>query len=215
MKKKRKPAFNVPNAGSGKKGKVRVKDRWRKPKGVDNKKRIRKKSHGALPRVGYKNSGKVRGLHPSGKPEVLVASPKDLEGLKGVVIRVKHGVGKAKRLILEEIAAKLGLKVLNPLKKEAKAEKQAVKKTADKNKTKEEKSAKSTKSDKGVKAEKTESKSSKGKKTSEKKAPAKSEDKGTGAKAKKGAEDTKKPSAKKKPDAKSAKSEPSSSEVKE
>ena len=103
---KKKPTFNV--SGPSKK---RVKERWRRPRGVDNKKRIKRKDRGALPKVGYKK--KIRGLHPSGKPELLVKNLKDLEGAKDVVVRISGSVGKKLRKEIVKKAESLGLKILN------------------------------------------------------------------------------------------------------
>lgn len=115
MKKKKHPKFNVPNAG-GKRGKKRVKDRWRRPRGIDNKKRIKKRSAGARPKIGYKNPESIRGLHPSGKREVLVSNVKEIEALNPElhVIRIRASVGKKKRREILEKAKEMGIRVLNP-----------------------------------------------------------------------------------------------------
>ncbi len=112
MNKKKKAKFNVLNAG-GKRGKKRVKERWRRPRGIDNKKRIREKWAGKSPNIGYKNDAKLRGLHPSGKKEVLIYRPEDLEGLKDVVVRIASSVGKRKRTAILEKAEAMGLRVVN------------------------------------------------------------------------------------------------------
>ena len=106
--KKSHPYFNVPNH-RGKKGKVRVKARWRKPKGVDNKKKKRIAAHGAHPRVGYGNPPALKHLHPRGLPEVLVCSPQDLDSAKGRLARISSSVGKRKRLLLQQKAKELGI----------------------------------------------------------------------------------------------------------
>lgn len=106
--KKSHPYFNVPNY-RGKHGKRRVKARWRKGKGVDNKKRIRKASHGACPRVGYGNPAPLRHVHPKGLPEVLVCNLKDLESAKGMLARVSSSIGRKKRLLIQQRAKELGI----------------------------------------------------------------------------------------------------------
>ncbi len=115
MKRKKKPTFKPPNAG-GKRGKKRVKERWRRPKGVGNKQRVKKRSAGARPKIGYKNPESIRGLHPSGKREVLIHNVAEVEAQRGgdVVLRIAHAVGKRKRLAILEKAKELGLRVLNP-----------------------------------------------------------------------------------------------------
>lgn len=109
--KKSHPYFNVSNC-RGKKGKMRVKARWRKPKGVDNKKRIRKSSYGAVPRVGYGNPSSLKHLHPRGLPEVLVCSFQDLESAKGRLARIASSVGRKKRLLLQQKAKELGVELV-------------------------------------------------------------------------------------------------------
>jgi large subunit ribosomal protein L32e len=109
--KKTHPYFNRPNY-RGKHGKRRVKNTWRKPKGVDNKKKVRKASHGACPRVGYGNPPSLKHLHPSGLPEALVCNLKDLEGAKGKVARISASVGKRKRLLMQQKAKELGIQTI-------------------------------------------------------------------------------------------------------
>ncbi len=111
-KKKSHPTFYVPNS-KGKRRMKSVKTRWRKPTGVDNKKRIRKKYMGACPRIGYKNPDSIRGRHPSGLEEVLVFNLKDLEGLKDKAIRISGSVGKKKKILLVSKAKEIGLAVIN------------------------------------------------------------------------------------------------------
>lgn len=113
MTKKKKPRFTVPNYK-----KKRVKKRWRKPKGIDNKKRIRMKEHGANPKVGYKNSKEDRGKHPLGVKEVMVhnvrelmASTKDVKGK--FAVRIGTSVSKRKKESIRKKAKELGVKTLN------------------------------------------------------------------------------------------------------
>jgi large subunit ribosomal protein L32e len=110
MNKKKKPDFIIPNSKKMK----RVPSRWRKPRGIDNKKRIRLAAHGASPRIGYKNSAAVRFMHPCGSIEVMVHNPAQLEGIKGAVIRIGGSVGNKKRIAIVNRASELKLRVLNP-----------------------------------------------------------------------------------------------------
>ncbi|MCS7140218.1 MAG: 50S ribosomal protein L32e [Candidatus Nezhaarchaeota archaeon] len=90
-------------------------ERWRKPRGIDNKIKLCRKGYPPLVRVGYRNPKLVRGLHPSGLIEVLVHRPEDLENLdpKTHCVRIAHTVGRRKRIQIIEKAKSLGLRVLN------------------------------------------------------------------------------------------------------
>ncbi len=106
------PRFKRANVGRP--DRRRLDDKWRKPRGEDNKQRSHRSDRGALPNVGYRNPKSVRGLHPSGYREVLIRSIKDLEGLEGdVAIRLASSIGKRKRDLIVNKAKEMGLKVLN------------------------------------------------------------------------------------------------------
>lgn len=107
--KKVKPAFNVLNLGFFKS----VKSRWRKPRGTHNKKRMKFEWAGALPHIGYRNPPELRGVHPSGKREVLVHNVAQLEGLSDVVLRIASAVGAKKRKLMVEKAKAMNLVILN------------------------------------------------------------------------------------------------------
>jgi len=68
--KKSHPKFLVPNVYA--KNRSRVKDSWRKQRGADNKKRIKKAFMGAEPTIGYRNPPSLRGTRKNGLPDVLV-----------------------------------------------------------------------------------------------------------------------------------------------
>ena len=108
------PKFNVPNVDR----KKRVKARWRKPRGTDNKKRVHKKIMGASPSVGWRSARNDRGFHPSGAREVLVRSMKDMESIPKdsgkLAIRIASAVGAKKRAMILQKAKDLKLPVLNP-----------------------------------------------------------------------------------------------------
>lgn len=93
--------------------KKRVGAAWRKPRGIDNKLRIKKKGYGLLPKIGFRTPKKTRGLHPTGLKEVLVSSLKELGGLKGVAVRFSATLGRKKKAVLVAEAKKLQLKMLN------------------------------------------------------------------------------------------------------
>jgi large subunit ribosomal protein L32e len=99
--------------GYGKKR--QLSDSWRKPRGQHNKQREQKKAKGALPKPGYGSPIAVRGMHPSGFFDVLVATATELEGLdpKTQAVRISGTVGDRKRIGLQAAAIAAGLKVLN------------------------------------------------------------------------------------------------------
>lgn len=109
IKKRKHPQFLRPNYG--RKSRSRIKSAWRRPRGIDNKKRLKIKYMGASPSIGYRQPRATRHFHPHGMPEVLVQAPADLEGLKGVVVRIAGGVGRLKREAIQKRAASMGLHV--------------------------------------------------------------------------------------------------------
>ncbi len=109
--KRRKPKFRRQRGPAGKKG---IKDAWRRPRGENSKQRKKWWGKGEHPGSGWRQPRSVRGLHPSGLPEVLVHNPSELDGLEGVAIRIARTVGKRKRQLIIDRAKSLGLKVINP-----------------------------------------------------------------------------------------------------
>ena len=92
----------------------RVKSSWRKPKGIDNHMRLKKKGWPKSVDVGYRSPKVVRGFHPSGFEEVIVYNVKDLEKINSNhAIRIGHTVGDKKRANIMERAKELKIFVLN------------------------------------------------------------------------------------------------------
>ena len=94
----------------------RLKKAWRKPRGLDSKLRVKEKSKGSLPTIGYRAPKSLRGLHPSGFREILIQNLKDLERIdkEKEVGRIAHAIGRKKRKLILEKAKELGIKILNP-----------------------------------------------------------------------------------------------------
>jgi len=94
---------------------VRVKDSWRKARGIDSRTRIKSKSGVKSPSAGYRGPKKVRGLHPSGFEEVRVEVIDDLKNLnnKKHAIKISTKLGIKKRIKLIDYAQKRGFKILN------------------------------------------------------------------------------------------------------
>ncbi len=113
--KSKKPTFKQTDSHKKKK----LADHWRRPDGIHNKTRYAK--HGKCPLVeaGYGSPAAVRGLHPSGFEEIIVNNVNDLGSIKieKQAARIGRTVGAKKRSDIENKAAELGLKILNPMRK--------------------------------------------------------------------------------------------------
>jgi large subunit ribosomal protein L32e len=96
--------------------KKRLKDTWRKPKGLHNKKRQYILGKGEMARPGYGSPTAVKGLHPSGFSEVLLDRIQDVDNVdpNTQAIRIARTVGQRKRLEILKKAKSMGLKILNP-----------------------------------------------------------------------------------------------------
>jgi large subunit ribosomal protein L32e len=109
--KKRKPVFCRKDCNK----KKRIEDDvWRKPRGCDNKQRLKRKGHRKNPSSGYRSPIIIRGLHHSGLMPVLVTTESQIEALTkehGIIISSKTGGRKKKSLIA--LAVKKGIRVLN------------------------------------------------------------------------------------------------------
>jgi len=109
--KKRKPNF-VRHEGWRYK---RLKEGWRRPRGLDNKMRRKIKGWPPTVNVGYRGPKATRGLHPSGYKEVSAYNTKDLKEIdpKTQAIRIAHTVGKRKRAKILVEARKRKITILN------------------------------------------------------------------------------------------------------
>ena len=109
--KRKKPEFARPESWRY----IRLKENWRRPRGLDNK--VRKSFSGWPPLVkaGYRGPKVARGLHPSGYKEVLTHNAEDLKEIdpKTQAIRIAHTVGKRKRARIITEARKKKLTILN------------------------------------------------------------------------------------------------------
>jgi large subunit ribosomal protein L32e len=96
--------------------KKRLKNTWRRPKGLHNKKRRHILGKGEMARVGYGSPVAVKGLHPSGFQDVLMSRVQDLDELdpSTQAVRIARTVGQRKRMDIVKKARSLGLKILNP-----------------------------------------------------------------------------------------------------
>lgn len=94
----------------------RVKESWRRPRGIDSKMRMKVKGWPLSVEVGYRGPKKTRGLHPSGYAEALVYNVDDVEKVspKTQVIRIAGAVGARKRVEISARAEERGIHILNP-----------------------------------------------------------------------------------------------------
>jgi large subunit ribosomal protein L32e len=121
---------------------MKLKESWRRPRGLDNKMRRKIKGWPPTVSVGYKGPKAARGLHPSGYKEVLVHNAKELFNIdpKTEAARIAHTVGKRKRVQMLAEAKKLKVFILNvkvvqePLEKEEAKPEEAEEKPKEKKK---------------------------------------------------------------------------------
>lgn len=94
----------------------RVKENWRRPRGIDSKMRLQVKGWPKIVKVGYRGPRAARHLHPSGYREMLVHNLDDLSRIDPSrdAARIASTVGARKRAVIVSKAKELGIKVLNP-----------------------------------------------------------------------------------------------------
>ena len=93
----------------------RLGEKWRSCTGIRSKMRLKKKGRAAIVESGYRGPVLARGLHPSGKREILVHNVEDLSKINPStdVIRIASNVRKRKRLEIIEKSKALGVAVVN------------------------------------------------------------------------------------------------------
>ncbi|MGD0511049.1 MAG: eL32 family ribosomal protein [Candidatus Micrarchaeaceae archaeon] len=117
MRKKTHPTFSIPNYGAKKR--KRVLPRWRKQRGIDNKKRIKRNFMGAEPTIGYGNPESLKGVRVNGNRVVLVHNADELnrlvegKALAGCDVTIARSVSVRKRIAITEIANKSKIRVTN------------------------------------------------------------------------------------------------------
>jgi large subunit ribosomal protein L32e len=95
----------------------RVKERWRKARGIDSKARKKKSGWPISPTIGFRSPKRVRYQSPSGKEEVLIYSPVDLSLIDSnqQVGRIAAKIGRKKREQIIMEAELLNIHILNPI----------------------------------------------------------------------------------------------------
>jgi len=107
----------------------RLKENWRRPRGLDNKMRRKIKGWPPTVNVGYRGPKATRGVHPSGYKEVLVYNTEELKEIdpKTHAVRIAHQVGKRKRakILVEAKKRKITILNLKEIKEVVKEEKES------------------------------------------------------------------------------------------
>jgi large subunit ribosomal protein L32e len=151
----------------------KLKDVWRKPKGIHSKIRQHYKGRRKMPSPGYRSPMAVRGLHATGLEMIRISSPNDVDEVSkeshGIII--PKTVGKRKKVEILKKARDAGVQVLNHdilqsikkieefmdlKKKSIKEEKQAAKIKAEKSKDDKKEASKDMTSNEKKEAEKKE-----------------------------------------------------------
>ncbi len=125
---------------------AKLKESWRRPRGLDHKMRRKIKGWPPTVSVGYKGPKVARGLHPSGYKEVLVHNAKEISNIdpKTEAARIAHTVGKKKRVQIIAAAKKKKVFILNfkPVKELVEKEKEETEEAEEKPTETEKKTAK-------------------------------------------------------------------------
>ena len=107
--KSKKPGFAMQNSGRLK----RLDNKWRKPKGIDSKMRL-KYAKRKMVSPGYGSPKDVKGLDSLGLEPVLVHNIADLEKLeKNQTVVIASSVGKRKKINIVEACAEKKLTISN------------------------------------------------------------------------------------------------------
>ena len=100
----------------------RLKDVWRKSRGIDSKKHEGKRGKGETPNAGYKNQEAIRGIHKKGYYPILVHNTMQLEKIDHTreAAVIAAAVGRRSRNEIIASANKLKITILNPRRGELK-----------------------------------------------------------------------------------------------
>ena len=95
--------------------KFQNKDSWRKPKGNDNKMRLKLKGYPPIVKAGYRNPVVIRELHPTGLKPVIVSSINELDKLNSSehIIILSSTLGLRKRIKIVKTAREKGFTITN------------------------------------------------------------------------------------------------------
>lgn len=93
----------------------KYKNKWRKPRGLHNKRRLKFKGHQKNPSQGYRSPVDVRGLHTSGLELVNISNIKELDNIKKEtqIIEIATRVGMKNKIKILEACKTKGVQVSN------------------------------------------------------------------------------------------------------
>ena len=95
----------------------KVKESWRKPKGIDGRQRRKFKGTGKQVNIGYGSNKKTKHVLPNGFYKFVVSNVKDLEMLmmnnRKYCAEIAHDVSSRKRADIVERADQLNIRVTN------------------------------------------------------------------------------------------------------
>ncbi|XP_043819617.1 60S ribosomal protein L32-like [Dromiciops gliroides] len=96
---------------------VKIKRKWHKPRGIDNRVQRQFKGQILMPNIGYEGNKKTKHMLPSGFWKFLVHNIKELEVLlmcnKSYCAKIAHNVTSKNRKVIVERAAQLAIKNTN------------------------------------------------------------------------------------------------------
>ena len=109
--KSKKPHFIRQDAHKKKK----LSKKWRRPKGLHSKIRLKLRGRAKYVSVGYRGPKKVRYLHKSGLQQHIVRSITDLGGLdaKKICLIISSSLGDRKKITILKKVEELGFNILN------------------------------------------------------------------------------------------------------
>jgi len=89
--------------------------KWKRPRGKDNKMRLKLKGYPPMASVGYGTPSELKDLHPSGLVPVVVSNVREIDALdpQKHAIYISSTVGLKKRIELINYAKSKGFRVLN------------------------------------------------------------------------------------------------------
>ncbi len=95
----------------------RVKERWRKARGIDSKTREKRGGWPISPMIGFRSPKQVRYQSSSGKEEILIYSTVDLSLIDSnrQVGRIAANIGRKKKEKIVMEAELLNIRILNPI----------------------------------------------------------------------------------------------------